>query len=125
MVHLAWTDLRPSPHPRTTNIVPASILGYLHGNCSNCHNGQDPVASVGLSLRANITASSGTDQPTMRTAVGVKSKFQIRDVAADHCLRLAPGDIERSAVVVRMRARDGMSQMPPTGSKVADSAALN
>jgi hypothetical protein len=102
-----------------------AILGYLHGNCSNCHNGQDAAASVGLSLRASITASSGADQPTIRTAVGIKSKFQIRDVAADHCLRLAPGDIERSTVVVRMRARDGMSQMPPMGSKLADGAALN
>lgn len=101
-----------------------AILGYLHGNCSNCHNGQDPVASVGLSLRASITANSGADQPTIRTAVGVKSKFQIRDVAADHCLRLAPGDLERSSMVVRMRARDGMSQMPPMGSKLADTAAL-
>ena len=60
----------------------------------------------------------------MRTAVGIRSKFQIRDVAPDDCLRIAPGDIARSAIVVRMRARDGMTQMPPLGSKVADHAAL-
>jgi hypothetical protein len=101
-----------------------AILGYLHGNCSNCHNDQDPVSSVGLSLRASLTASSGVDQPTVRTAVGVRSKFQIRDVAPEKSLRLAPGSIEHSAVVVRMRARDGMSQMPPLGSKLADRAAL-
>ena len=116
---------RTTPPAITANSPRArAILGYLHGNCSNCHNDQDPVASVGLSLRASITANNGAEQPTMRTAVGVKSKFQIRDVTADHCLRLAPGDIERSAVVVRMRARDGMSQMPPMGSKLADGAAL-
>lgn len=101
-----------------------AILGYLHGNCSNCHNDQDPVASVGLSLRASLTATSGGDQPTMRTAVGIRSKFQIRDVLPDHSFRIAPGDIDRSAVVVRMRARDGMTQMPPLGSKVPDHAAL-
>ena len=125
-----WVKNAPASWRTTPPAIAANspraraILGYLHGNCSSCHNGRDPVSSVGLSLHASITASSGADQPTMRTAVGVKSKFQIRDVDADHCMRLAPGDIERSAVVVRMRARDGMSQMPPMGSKLPDNAAL-
>ncbi|MDP3069683.1 MAG: hypothetical protein Q8N18_05310 [Opitutaceae bacterium] len=101
-----------------------AVLGYLHANCSNCHNDQDPIASVGLSLRASLAAGSGSDQPAMRTAVGVGSKFQLRDVPAGQTLRLAPGDTERSAVLARMRARDGMSQMPPTGSKLPDNAAV-
>ena len=101
-----------------------AILGYLHANCSSCHNDQDPVASVGLSLRASLTASNGAAQPAMSTAVGVRSKSQIRDVAPEHCMRLAPGDIERSSLVVRMRVRDGISQMPPLGSKLADGVAL-
>jgi hypothetical protein len=95
-------------------------LGYLHGNCSYCHNDQDPVSSVGLSLRASLAATHGDDQPTVRTAVGVRSKFQIRGVPAEDCLRVAPGDLERSALLVRMRARDGMSQMPPLGTKLVD-----
>jgi len=119
---LSWRTAPPviaaaSPRAR-------AALGYLHGNCSNCHNDRDPVSSVGLSLRASFAASSGADQPAMLTAVGVRSKFQIRGVSPDHSLRLAPGDIERSAVVVRMRARDGMSQMPPVGSKLIDAAAV-
>lgn len=119
---VAWLTTPPtiaasSPRAR-------AILGYLHGNCSNCHNDQDPVSSVGLSLRASLTANSGSDQPALLTAVGVRSKFQIRGVPPERSLRLAPGDIERSAVVVRMRARDGMSQMPPLGSKLVDRAAL-
>jgi hypothetical protein len=101
-----------------------AALGYLHGNCSNCHNDKDPVSSVGLSLRASFVASSGADQPTVRTAVGVRSKFQIRGIPPDHSLRLAPGDLKCSAVLVRMRSRDGMSQMPPLGTKLVDADAV-
>ena len=101
-----------------------AVLGYLHANCSHCHNDRDPVSSVGLSLRASFGAASGADQPTLRTAVGVSSKFQMRGISPDHCLRLAPGDIDHSVVLVRMRSRDGLSQMPPLGSKLVDTAAL-
>jgi hypothetical protein len=82
------------------------------------------VSSVGLSLRADLTATSADAQPTMRSAVGVASKFQIRGIEPGRSQRLAAGDVERSAVLIRMRARDGMSQMPPLGSKRVDSAAL-
>lgn len=101
-----------------------AVLGYLHGNCSNCHNDQDAVSSLGLSLRASLVAGSGAEQPTMRTAVGVRSKFQIRGLPPGQSLRLAPGAIERSSVVVRMHSRDGLSQMPPLGSKLVDEAAV-
>jgi hypothetical protein len=75
-------------------------------------------------LRASFAAVSGADQPTLHTVVGVRSKFQIRGISPDHCLRLAPGDIDHSVVLVRMRSRDGLSQMPPLGSKLVDTAAL-
>jgi hypothetical protein len=101
-----------------------AALGYLHGNCSFCHNDRDPVSSVGLSLRADLTATSADQQPAIRSAVGIPSKFQIRGVEPGLSQRLAGGDVERSAVLVRMRARDGMSQMPPLGSKRPDTAAL-
>lgn len=120
----------PPSWKRTPPVVAAgtprerAVLGYLHGNCSFCHNDRDPVSSVGLSLRTDLTATSAAAQPAMRSAVGVPSKFQIRDVEPGSSQRLAAGDIERSAVLVRMRARDGMSQMPPLGSKRADIAAL-
>lgn len=118
----AWRTVPPvivasSPRAR-------AALGYLHGNCSFCHNDQDPVSSVGMSLRASLAVGSAADEPAMRTAVGVMSKFQIRGVQPYHCMRLAPGDVERSAVLVRMRSRNPMSQMPPLGSKLVDSAAV-
>jgi mono/diheme cytochrome c family protein len=102
-----------------------AVLGYLHGNCSFCHNDRDPVSSVGLSLRADLTATRGDEQPAMRSAVGMPSKFQIRGIEPGLSQRLAAGEVERSAVLVRMRARDGMSQMPPVGSKRVDTAALD
>lgn len=102
-----------------------AALGYLHANCGFCHNDRDPVSSVGLALNARCAADCLADQPTMRSAVGVRSKFQIRGVSPDHSLRLAPGEVECSAVLVRMRARDGLSQMPPVGSKLVDAAAVD
>ena len=121
----------PSSWTRTAPVVAAgtsrgrAALGYFHGNCSFCHNDRDPVSSVGLSLRADLTAASADEQPAIRSAVGVESKFQIRDIEPGQSQRLAAGHVERSAVLVRMRARDGMSQMPPLGSKRVDSAALD
>jgi hypothetical protein len=119
---LSWRTAAPviaadSPRAR-------AVLGYLHGNCGHCHNDRDALSSVGLSLRAELAATSMANQPVMRTALGVLSKFQLRGVAPHDAFRLAPGDVERSAVVVRMRSRDGLSQMPPLGSKVVDTVAL-
>jgi len=118
----AWRTTPPiiaAPTPKAR-----AALGYLHGNCSFCHNDQDPVSSVGMSLRASLAAHRAQDEPAMRTAVGVRSKFQIRGLPPDSSLRLAPGDPAHSAVLVRMRSRDGMSQMPPLGTKMVDTEAV-
>ncbi len=118
----AWLTTPPviaAPTPRAR-----AVLGYLHGNCSNCHNGSDAVSSVGLSFRVSLSATCGPEQPLWRTAVDVKSKFQIRGVASEACRRVASGNPDHSALVVRMRSRDGLSQMPPLGSKLVDASAL-
>ena len=106
-----------SPHAR-------AAIGYLHGNCSYCHNESDPVSSVGMALNASLSAQTEDEQPVMRTAVGVRSKFQIRGIPPDHSLRLAPGDLAHSAVIYRMKSRDGLSQMPPLGTKIVDRDAV-
>jgi hypothetical protein len=119
----SWRRTPPVVAARTTR--GRAALGYFHGNCSFCHNDRDPVSSVGLSLRADLTAATADEQPAIRSAVDVPSKFQIRGIEPDGSRRLAAGDVERSAILVRMRARDGMSQMPPLGTKCADTAALD
>jgi hypothetical protein len=45
-------------------------------------------------------------------------------VAAHQCLRLIPGDPEKSAVVFRMRSRSPLFQMPPLGTKIVDGEAV-
>jgi hypothetical protein len=118
----SWRTHPPAivaPTPRAR-----AALGYFHGNCSFCHNDKDPVSSVGMSLRVSLVARSLFDEPAMRTAVAVPSKFQIRGLPPGASLRLAPGDPAHSAVLVRMRSRDGMSQMPPLGTKLVDQDAV-
>jgi mono/diheme cytochrome c family protein len=118
----SWEHTPPTVVARTPR--GRAALGYFQGNCSFCHNERDPVSSVGLSFRADLDGASADEQPAIRSAVGVPSKFQIRGVEPGRSQRLAAGDAERSAVLVRMRARDGISQMPPLGSKRVDVAAL-
>lgn len=112
--------------PRIAAATPTAraALGYLHANCWGCHNEKDSVGSVGLSLRASITATE-TDQPTLKTAWQVKSHFQTPGVPDDQRLRLTPGHAASSSIVFRMRSRHPVHQMPPLGSELVDEAAVD
>jgi hypothetical protein len=101
-----------------------AALGYLHANCWGCHNEKDPVASVGLSLRASVMVHDAAEQPTLRTAWNVKSRFQTPGVEPNECKRILPGNAEKSAVIFRMRSRHPVRQMPPIGTKIVDEEAL-
>lgn len=117
-----WAKAQPAV--AASSPTARAALGYLHGNCWGCHNEQDPVSSVGLSLRASLLAAQESEQPAVRTAVGVKSRFQTPGVDAEHRLRIVPGDPEKSALLVRMRSRHPLRQMPPVGTKMVDEAAV-
>lgn len=129
---LAEKRLRHAPREWATQppVLAASTptaraaLGYLHGNCWGCHNEKDPVSSVGLSLRASVLVKREAEQPAVRTAVDVKSRFQTPGVASDACKRLIPGDPAQSALLFRMRSRHPLRQMPPVGTKLVDEQAL-
>jgi len=95
-----------------------AALGYLHANCSHCHNQDrpersgprcfDPERSLDFSLR-----TSELDTPeataTYRTAIGKV---------------LAAGDPAASDVLVRARSRSPWWGMPALGSEVVDEAGV-
>ncbi|WP_437960506.1 hypothetical protein WME76_13245 [Sorangium sp. So ce119] len=109
----------PTPVELPGDAVARAALGWLHANCSHCHNKRrpesdgarcyDPYRSFDLTLRVGDLASVEATA-TYRTAVGSV---------------IDPGDPEESDVVERARRRDpDWPSMPPLGTEVVDEAGL-
>jgi hypothetical protein len=120
------SDLPPrllaSP-PRVRAATPAAraAQGYLHGNCSSCHDGRGEMASLGLDLTQRVDPAPGTG-PTA-TAVGAPSRY--RPPGERSALqRIAPGQPDRSALVYRISTRNPAAQMPPIGTHLVDEEAV-
>jgi hypothetical protein len=95
-----------------------AALGYLHGNCSNCHNGDGPLQRLGLRFDHPL-ATTGAP-PALETTLGVASQF----IRGDATVRVAPGAPERSVLARRLAATDPLTQMPPFGRHLADHGAV-
>lgn len=97
-----------------------AALGYLHGNCSSCHNAKSPLQRLGMRLDYPFTAELGAGEaPALATTLDVASQF-VRDEAKT---RIAPGAPERSVLWRRVSAEDAVTQMPPFGRHLADAEA--
>jgi len=91
--------------------VERSALGYLHGNCSNCHRPGSPLASLGMLLTADQAAATTIDVPSQVSIAGSP-------------LRIVSGDPEHSVLLARVRSRAPAVQMPPLGTQVVDDDAI-
>lgn len=102
--------------------VERAALGYLHGNCSSCHNADGPLARLGLSLAWPLLPQRrpGGVPPAIATMVEVPSAFRRGDAG----LRIAPGAPDQSVLRLRLAADDPLTQMPPFGRHLVDAAAL-
>ena len=106
-----------------TNIAPRipgspierAALGYLHGNCGHCHRGEGAVESVGIVLAQSIAGNGHMK----RTVVGAPAHFMAP------ALRVDPGVADHSVVLVRMRSRNPLTQMPPLGTQLVDDEATH
>lgn len=112
----AWQHEAPridarSPHER-------AALGYLLGNCSNCHNDDGPLRRLGL--RFDLPLATRGTPPAIATTLGVDSQFR-RPGAS---LRIDPGAPEHSVLLRRLAATDALTQMPPFGRHLADRDAV-
>jgi len=96
-----------------------SALGYLHGNCGLCHNSRGPLASLGLDLWID-PARSDRATPRVLTSLLAVSHFRVPGAAPSESRRVSPGAPDRSAILVRMRARDPATQMPPVATQMVD-----
>lgn len=99
--------------------IEAAALGYLHANCSHCHNSTrparggsrcfDPRKSYDFTLAVGDLASTATTA-TYRTVVGSTA--------------VQPGNPGESEVLDRMSRRAFLQQMPPLASDKVDSEAV-
>jgi len=95
-----------------------AALGWLHGNCSSCHNARGPLQRLGLRLDVPLAGPSAI-APALATACNVESTFRHPQAP----LRLAPGDPDASLLWRRVAAADAVLQMPPFGRHLVDETA--
>lgn len=131
LVEKGWlANLPPELLARPPRIQAASaseraVLGYLHANCGHCHNrsvSDDPTVPVDLSLARQVGAGRD-DTRALQVLLDTPLRYRMNGVATDMRL-IAPGDIEASVLVHRMRSRNPMSRMPPLGTRHPDTEAL-
>lgn len=117
-------DLLARP-PRIAAPTPRAraALGYLHANCSSCHDARGALAALGLDLAQRVRGG-GPGAPPLPTAVGRPSRSRPPGMG-EAPLRIAPGDPGASVLVRRMASRDPLLQMPPFGTQLADAEALD
>lgn len=115
--------LRP-PRIRESDPEARSALGYLSANCGGCHNGVGPLARLGFTLLHDVAGDPGAPEPAVATAVGRRGRFVVPGAPPDSTFLVAPGAPDRSAVIHRMRSRRPSSQMPPLGTVVQDTRAV-
>ena len=100
-----------------------AALGYLHGNCANCHTAAGELASLAFSLQYPVAAPVKPHPPALLTTVGVSSTF-VPGTWEAPAERVRIGDPDRSVLVARLASRNPAVQMPPVGSRIVDEAAL-
>jgi hypothetical protein len=112
--------------PRIAASSPAerAALGYLHGNCGNCHNDEGPLAVLEMTLAQRVAAPPGAQDAVKRSIVDVPSQFRARGAPRD-AARIEPGRLDVSVIAMRMGSRDPLQQMPPLGSQAVDAEALS
>jgi hypothetical protein len=124
LLHRGWIKGLPKlltatpPRVRASNTTERAALGYLHANCSNCHNSQSLIADLGLSF---VVHADGTPE-ALASAVGQPSHYHPTGTTIDRLI--VPGDPDASLVITRISNRGNVRQMPPIDSHLADADAI-
>jgi mono/diheme cytochrome c family protein len=114
--------LTEPPRIRTEDPRTRAALGYLLANCGGCHNGRGEIAAFGPTLRGEDLQRDA--DAVARGLVGHVTKWQVPGVPEGQSVLIDPAAVERSAILVRMRSRSPSSQMPPLGTVIRDTVAV-
>lgn len=120
---LPAAQLDAPPHIAAGSALERAALGYLHGNCAHCHNRSQWRAPVRLTLEQSATDPAASRATVLRSLVDARSRWRAPD-SQDDARIVAPGRPDHSVLVVRMRARDARTQMPPLGTDRPDPEGL-
>jgi hypothetical protein len=94
------------------DVTTQSVLEYLEGNCTHCHNGGDGASSA-FDLRHDVALDNLINRETEGEAIAG--------------IRIVPGQPEQSALYLafsRVESDDDVQAMPPVGVQRADASAL-
>ena len=116
----APTDV--APRINTPDAATRSVLGYLLGNCSMCHNGRGEIAALAPVIRV---ADLLEDADAVARTLATPTHWQIPGVPDGQTRAAQPGAPSLSAMLVRMRSRSPSTQMPPLGTVIRDQAAVD
>jgi hypothetical protein len=89
------------------------VRSYLHTNCAHCHRDRG-----GGNSKLRLRLAHSVDQMNV-----MEVPPEHGDLRLDGALIVTPGDPQRSILLERMRRR-GRHQMPPLGSQLPDTAAV-
>ncbi|WP_418316023.1 hypothetical protein [Piscinibacter sakaiensis] len=112
--------------PRIAANTPSerAALGYLHANCGHCHNDADSRAPVKLLLAQTTADAHASRERVLGSLLGADARFRKAGQVGSAAL-VAPGDAAASVLLQRMRTRNPLQQMPPIGTRLADSDAID
>ncbi len=112
------------PRIRAENPAARAAMGYLSANCGGCHNSTGPLARLGLNMLHNVDAHDSDPEPAMSTLLNSRGRFVIPNLPPDSTRFIQPGKPEHSSILYRMKSRRPSSQMPPLGTVIVDSVAV-
>src|SRR5262249_46374763 len=83
--------------------VVQDAIGYLHGNCGQCHNNESFLASKrALRLKLLTSATTPEETPVYKTAIGKTANH----ILGGTSIIIVPGDPDNSQLHYRMSVRD-------------------
>ena len=117
----ALTVPRPEGYVVPGDAPTQAAIGYLHANCSHCHNPGGVQFPTPFSMRLLVGQTTLAETSVYRTAVGVPTD-EFHQGGVTH--RVAPGDVTASCIAHRMGQRGNDQQMPPVATHRVDTEGL-
>jgi mono/diheme cytochrome c family protein len=114
--------VRP-PRIAADSPVERAALGYLHGNCAQCHHAGEGGVPVRLTLEQSVADAAKSHAAALRSMLDAPSRYRPPG-AADDARIVVRGDVAASVLATRMQSRHASVQMPPLGTERPDDEGL-